>query len=414
MIKINKLSNQLGISPALFWGFVGVIFFALGTGIEVNWFSMYLEQLNYPVGYISFVFSFYGFAIFLGSYLTSFIVDRYGSYLVMLSGVGLSILSGVLIVASLRVELPTFLAFSYLLRGLSYPLFINGFLVVITIRTQIHHLGKATGLFFLASNLGISIIGPVLSARLLEKVGVDTLFYLGMMLCVLAYVLSLQLTKTAHTKGDKNKPIFSGVKSGLTILFSDRRLLIAVVVLIINNMGRFGFIIVMPIFLLTRGFTLNQWASIWAITYSVNAVAGLVFGYLGDKFGHRQIAMWFSGTITALSCLMIWVSTSYFAGNVILLGLSFSVFAIGIAAYGLISALVPAILEKNKSVSVSILNLGSGLSGFVGSFVSGLLFNWFGANVMLLVFVGVYLASSGLIYFIKTDNPSCPPDTNQL
>ncbi len=49
-------------------------------------------------------------------------------------------------------------------------------------------------------------------------------------------------------------------------------------------------------------------------------------------------------------------------------------FSIGVAAYAPLSALLPAMVPDNKVEAVSILNLGSGLSNFVGPLLVTLLF----------------------------------------
>jgi len=73
--------------------------------------------------------------------------------------------------------------------------------------------------------------------------------------------------------------------------------------------------------------------------------------YVRDKFGHIDIFM-----------------------HVNLNNKMDMLFSIGVAAYAPLSALLPAMVPDNKVEAVSILNLGSGLSNFVGPLLVTLLF----------------------------------------
>lgn len=401
-IMLTKLSQKIGIKEELFHGYMGLILFSLGMGIEISWFSSFLEGDGFNLKFISLIFSLYGFATFIFSYLSSFMVNKFSGGKIMFAGVVVYLLSASLLIIGIMYREYNLIAFSYFLRGASFPLFANSFLVLITLKTDLKHLGKATAYFFLCSNLGMNIIAPVLSSNLLSSLSAIDIFMIGAVISVFGGIIALGFSKKDIFIGKKDEKILANIATGITILFKNKRLIAAVVVLIINNMGRFGFIIIMPIFLLQRGFSLEQWGSIWAITYIVNSLAGIGFGHLGDKYGLRKIAMYFSGTITALSCVLIYIFCQYFYGNVFLLGLAFSIFAIGIAAFGPISALIPAMLSDNKPIAVSIINLGSGLSGFVGSLFAGAIFEKFGGNVLLISLAIIYLFASLLISVLKT------------
>ena len=186
------------------------------------------------------------------------------------------------------------------------------------------------------------------------------------------------------------------------ILFEYPRLAIGLVVKAINNIGQFGFVIMMPIFLVNHGYSLSQWGIIWATTYVVNSFAGILFGNLGDYYGWRKIVCYFSGTLTALSCFLIGSVIFYFPGNFFLLMLAFIVFSFGIAAFGPLSALIPAMALEKKTTALSVLNLGSGLSNFLGPVLVTVLFQKFDGFFVLGVFAVLYLLASILAIFLKT------------
>ncbi len=119
------------------------------------------------------------------------------------------------------------------------------------------------------------------------------------------------------------------------------------------------------------------------------------FGMLSDKIGWRKVLVYFSGTITGLSCLLIYFVINFTPKNYLLLLSAFMVFAIGIAAFGPLSALIPEIVPDRKSTAISVLNLGSGLSNFIGPFLVTILFQNFGGDfvficIFMFIFSGKY------------------------
>ena len=178
-------------------------------------------------------------------------------------------------------------------------------------------------------------------------------------------------------------------------------LFIGMVVKAINNIGQFGFVIMMPIFLIDKGFTLFEWGTIWSTTYIINSFAGLFFGFLGDKYGWQKIVVYFSGTLTGISCLLIAFVTYKYPGNYLLLLLAFIVYAFGIAAFGPLSALIPSLVPDKKIEAISVLNLGSGLSNFIGPILVAFLFQSFGGEIVLIVFAFLYFFGSILATRLK-------------
>ncbi|MBO0451504.1 MFS transporter [Candidatus Enterococcus murrayae] len=392
--------EKTGISSGLFWGYVGLIFFMLGATIETSWFSSYLTTIGFEVKAASLLFSCYGIFVAFFSWITSFLVKRYSIKKVMLSSIFLSLLSTGVLLTGLAAKQSMLIFSGYMLRGTVYPLFAYAFLVAITIQTPAKNLGRGTSWFWLCFNLGMTIVGPVLATKLLNYFSVYAVFLLGNFLVLVGGILSILLCQEAKAEA-ASKSITGEMKEGLQILFRFPRLTLGLLVKAINNIGQFGFVIMMPIFLLQHSFTLLQWSSAWAACYVINSIAGILFGELGDKFGWRKIVTLFSGTITGFSCLLLIVVINYFPGNFIFLVLAFSVFAIGVAAFGPLSALIPSMVPEHKVTAVSVLNLGSGLSNFFGPMLVTVLFQRFGGNITLFVFAGLYFLASILSSQLK-------------
>lgn len=399
---IGKITNRIGIPASLFYGYIGLIFFMLGAGIETSWFSAFLVSSGYEIQLVSVIFSLYGLFVAIFSWLTSFFVNIFSVRKVMIAGLIIYLVSAVILIAGIYFELLPVIAVAYTLRGVSYPLFAYAFLIWITLRSEFKNLGKATSWFWFSFNLGLTIISPLLASLLLKFSNSINILAVGMVMALLGSFLSLKVNRDHLPTFNNNKSILYEMQEGIMILFEYPRLAIGLVVKAINNIGQFGFVIMMPIFLVNHGYSLSQWGIIWATTYVVNSFAGILFGNLGDYYGWRKIVCYFSGTLTALSCFLIGSVVFYFPGNFFLLMLAFIVFSFGIAAFGPLSALIPAMALEKKTTALSVLNLGSGLSNFLGPVLVTVLFQKFDGFFVLAVFAVLYLLASILAIFLKT------------
>ncbi|QHO67369.1 MFS transporter [Pediococcus pentosaceus] len=394
-----RIINKFGISRDLLIGFVGLTIFMLGATIETGWFSSYLVSEGFSIKDVSFMFTLYGMSVAIMSWITSFLINKYSIKHTMAVGViSLLITTGILILGLNKNNFLLIIC-AYTFRGISYPLFAYSFLVLITLRVRTSNLGKATACFWLSFNLGMTIIGPSLSAKLLNYISPIDLLCIGCVFCVLGASLVFTI-KNVRTV-DKNTTLLQELKKGLFIMVEDSRFFYGMIVKTINNIGQFGFIIMMPIYLVQHQFTLIQWSTIWSACYIINSFASLYFGNLGDKIGWQKVLIYFSGTLTGVSCLIIMLGAKFFPGNYILMLCSFTLFAFGVAAFGPLSALIPAMMPNDKSTAVSVLNLGSGLSNFVGPIIVTLIFQKFGGDIVLIVFSVLYFFSSILSKKLK-------------
>lgn len=397
----NSILAKTGISKDLFWGYIGLIFFMLGATIETSWFSSYLTNKGFQVKDVSLLFSFYGIFVAFFSWITSFLVNRYSVKKTITCSLIVAFLSTIILLPGL-VSMRTGLIFlGYMLRGTVYPLFAYSLLVAITIQTPTEKLGRGTSWFWLCFNLGMTIIGPILATGLLKGMAPTFIFIFGGGLILFGGLVTLTRCEFQQSKNN-SATVLIEIKRGFWILFQFPRLIVGLLVKGINNIGQFGFVIMMPIFLLQHQFSLSQWTSAWAICYVINSFAGLFFGGLGDKYGWRKVVSMFSGTITGFSCLLLIIVTNFFPGNFLWLLSAFSLFAIGIAAFTPLSALIPSMVPEHKVTAISVLNLGSGLSNFIGPVLVTLLFQRYGGNFTLLVFAILYFLASLLSLLLKT------------
>lgn len=403
---IKKLCDKLGLPFNLFFGYIGLIFFMLGASIESSWFSSYLVSNGYEIRMASLVFTLYGLSVAFFSWITSFLVAKYSIRKVMSWGIWIYLISTILLLISLETSLVLGTIVSYMLRGASYPLFAYSFLIWITLTTNKKELGKATSWFWFSFNMGMTIISPTLASFLLNYLDPNMILILGILFVLIGGTLSLKVNRTKTDNKLSSNSLIAEMKNGILVMKDYPILFIGMVVKAINNIGQFGFVIMMPIFLIDKGFTLFEWGTIWSTTYIVNSFAGLFFGFLGDKYGWQKIVVYFSGTLTGISCLLIAFVTYKYPGNYLLLLLAFIVYAFGIAAFGPLSALIPSLVPEKKIEAISVLNLGSGLSNFVGPILITFLFQSFGGEFVLIVFALLYFLGSVLSIKLKVPQES--------
>lgn len=126
--------ERIGIPYPLRWGFVGLLIFMIGDGVEVTYLTDYLTQ---PDGgglagsQASFAtVTLYGVGVLFGSWFSGTLSAIWGPRRVMWLGAGIWLVFEVLF---LFVALPTrsllVIAVIYGIRGLAYPLFAFAFLV---------------------------------------------------------------------------------------------------------------------------------------------------------------------------------------------------------------------------------------------------------------------------------------------
>jgi MFS family permease len=129
----------------LVWGFVGLLLFMIGDGVESGYISPYLA--DHGAGSetrAAVAITVYGAVVTAGSWLSGALSDVWGPRQVMWLGLAVW---GSLEVVFLAVALPTenypLMLLAYGLRGFGYPFFAYGFLVWVLAGSPAHRLDSA-------------------------------------------------------------------------------------------------------------------------------------------------------------------------------------------------------------------------------------------------------------------------------
>lgn len=396
----NKLSQKTGLSAKLVLGYTGVLIFMMGEGLEQGWLSPYLITKGLTIQDTSLLFSVYGFTAAIAAWFSGVLAEIWGARRVMLIGLFLFLLGSIFFLSiglpnnHLAVMLPT-----YALRGLGYPLFAYGFLVWVAYEAPAERLGSAVGIFWFVYSGGLSVLGVLYSSIVLPWLGEIHTLWSALIFVCLGAVIALYLNRKQQETTKKDIK-FSYLLKGITIAFEYPKVGLGGIVRAINTSAAYGFVVFLPTVMMDLGFTRTDWLHMYASLWGVNIIFNLIFGLISDKLGWRNVVMWFGCVGCALSTLLFFYVPHYFGANYWLTISAAGIFGACLAAFVPLSAILPSLAPENKGAAMSILNLGAGLSTFIGPAVVGIFIGSLGAQGVIWIYTGLYVVAAVLMKFV--------------
>lgn len=406
---LHGLIHRIGLSPKLLLGYAGVLVFMMGEGLEQGWLSPYLIGKGLSIQESALLFSVYGFAAAIAAWFSGVLAEIFTARRVMLAGLLLFLFGSVCFLTfglpsnNLAIMVPT-----YALRGLGYPLFAYGFLVWVAYEAPPERLGSAVGIFWFVYSGGLSVLGVLYSSIMLPYLGEIHTLWSALIFVVLGAVIALMLNRDdgAAQSGNREKASLGYVLKGITIAFENPKIGLGGIVRTINTSAAYGFVVFMPMYMMDMGFTRTHWLQMYAALWTVNIIFNLIFGVISDGLGWRNVVMWFGCVGCALTTLMFHYVPQFFGANYLLTVCAAGLFGACLAAFVPLSAIMPSLAPDNKGAAMSILNLGAGLSTFVGPAVVGLFIGSLGAVGVIWIFTGLYLFSGVLMKFVTLPKES--------
>ncbi|HEJ0104687.1 MULTISPECIES: MFS transporter [Serratia] len=406
---LHGLIHRIGLSPKLLLGYAGVLVFMMGEGLEQGWLSPYLIGKGLSIQESALLFSVYGFAAAIAAWFSGVLAEIFTARRVMLAGLLLFLFGSVCFLTfglpsnNLAIMVPT-----YALRGLGYPLFAYGFLVWVAYEAPPERLGSAVGIFWFVYSGGLSVLGVLYSSIMLPYLGEIHTLWSALIFVVLGAVIALMLNRDDGTvqSGNREKASLGYVLKGITIAFENPKIGLGGIVRTINTSAAYGFVVFMPMYMMDMGFTRTHWLQMYAALWTVNIIFNLIFGVISDGLGWRNVVMWFGCVGCALTTLMFYYVPQFFGANYLLTVCAAGLFGACLAAFVPLSAIMPSLAPDNKGAAMSILNLGAGLSTFVGPAVVGLFIGSLGTVGVIWIFTGLYLFSGVLMKFVTLPKES--------
>ncbi|MGI6574052.1 MAG: MFS transporter [Fermentimonas sp.] len=396
---------KLGIPKQLAWGYLGILIFMMGDGMEQGWLSPYLIEQGLTMQQSAMLFSAYGVIIAIASWFSGVMAEAYGVKRTMFIGLVLYLLGTFGFVGYALPEMNfNVMLITYALRGFGYPLFAYSFLVWIAYVSPGKSLGRAVGWFWFVFTGGLVVLGAYYSSWAIPRIGYINTLWNAVVWVLIGSFLVLVLTKEKKRPQGNFRSKIKELTKGFTIVKREPKVLLGGIVRVINTTAQFAFPVFLPIYLAEHGFSTTEWLQIWGTIFTSNIIFNLIFGFVGDSLGWRNTIMWFGGVGCAVSTLLFYYSPQLFGDSYVAVMVTGVIWGAMLAGYVPLSALVPSLVEDSKGAAMSILNLGAGLPVFVGPAIVGIFIGLVGSSGVIWILAGLYFISAVLTKFITLPN----------
>lgn len=408
MKQNDTITNKMGIPPSLLSGYLGILLFMMGDGMEQGWLSPYLIERGMSIQQNATLFTAYGVTIAIASWFSGVLAESLTPKKTMLIGllIYLAGTAGFIGIGLDVLDFPTMLI-TYALRGFGYPLFAYSFLVWVSYVTPAGALGRAVGWFWFVFTGGLNVLGAFYSSWAIRELGHIPALWSAVFWVLLGALFALVLNKAPFRINEQaQKNTWKELIKGLTIVRTEPKVAIGGIVRVINTTAQFAFPVFLPTYMAGHGFNTTEWLYIWGTIFTSNIAFNLIFGFVGDRLGWRQTITWFGGVGCGLTTLLLYYMPQYSGGSYWLVMLAGIAWGACLAGYVPLSALVPSLVKKDKGAAMAILNLGAGLAVFAGPAIVGLFIGSVGAEGVVWILAGLYFTSAILTRFLTLPSPA--------
>jgi polyol permease family len=398
----RSVVESLGIHPPLVWGYVGLLLFMIGDGIEAGYLSKYLVDRGISSEQnVALIFTVYGITVAISAWLSGALSDLWGPRQVMAIGLAIWVVFEVgFLTLGVAPGNYGLIMLMYGLRGFGYPLFAYGFLVWISVAAPQNRLGAAVGWFWFALTGGLFTSSSLVASVAIPLIGPYQTLWFSLAMVIAGGVIALvglQEPIGRRRLAPAGAHPVRTLLSSVSIAWQKPKVAIGAIVRIINTAPQNGFLVFLPIYFTeTIGFSLEQWLRLLFFMFLSNIIWNLLFGFLGDKLGWRQTVAWCGGFGSAITTLLLYYVPHTLGANYPLAVMAAVLYGATLAGYVPLSALMPSLAPKNKGAAMSLLNLGAGASNWVGPAIVYLFKPAVGVGGVMWIYAILYLVSAGL------------------
>lgn len=409
----QNILDKAGIPKPLAWGYLGILIFMMGDGVEQGWLSPYLIGRGLAIQQSATLFTVYGVTIAISSWFSGVLTDAYGPRKTMFAGILLYIAgtAGFVGLGLPPLDYPVMLA-TYALRGFGYPLFAYSFLVWIMYRSPQHKLSTAAGWFWFVFTGGLNVFGAYYSSWAIQRLGYLDTLWTSIFWVACGAFFALVLNRDKFTGSPSSSSKLQELKKGFTILREEPKVLLCGIVRVINTTSQFAFLVFMPVYMAEHKIGTSRWLQMWGTIFTANILFNLLFGFIGDSLGWRRTILWFGCVGCALSCLLFYYSPVFFADNYWAVLLCGCLWGALLAGFVPLSALTPSLVTTDKGAAMAVLNLGAGLAVFVGPAIVGIFIGALGSTGVIWILSGLYVVAAILIAFVNQPRKTIKPSSH--
>lgn len=408
-----QTTTILGMPRKLAWGFLALLLFMTGDGIELGYLSKFLVDEGFTVTEASMVFTIYGITAALSAWLAGVLSEIFGARRVMIYGF---LIWAVFHVSFLTLGLGTLnyslILITYAIRGFGYPLFAYGFLVWVAYETNPDKLSGAYGWFWFCFAGGLGFFGSLVPSFTIPAFGPIGSLWISLIFVGLGGIIAIFMIKERtkspdYVKGNTDAGKLKEFVKGVTIIFENPRVAAGGIIRAINTTSQYGFFVALPLFYTEIiGLSTAQWLRVWSEANLIHICAALIFGLVGNKFRWHMIVKWWGCAGCAITCLLIYYGSIMLGPNPLLIFVILSLYLIALAAFVPLSAIMPSLEPNRKGTATSILNAGAGLSTVIGPAIVASLYPFFGLEGVIWAFVILYVIAAFLCRYIDAGEKS--------
>ncbi|MFI1197889.1 MFS transporter [Streptomyces sp. NPDC020883] len=399
-----------GLPKVLLWGYVGVLLFMIGDGVETSYLPAYLKgDLGFTESSVGIVFTVYGVTAAVGAFLAGGLSDLWGPRRVMMLGATCwAVCHALLLAVAIPLHSYALILLTYGLRGFGYPLFAYGFMVWIMASAPERQLGKALGWFWFCFTMGYPVLGSTLVSFLKPSIGFYHSLWISLVMITAGALVVLFLVRDRAgfqglAKGTERVGLPRTFLGCFTVMFAEPRVGMGAVVRLVNTTSQFGVWVFVPLFLVDRiGFSGQEWASLLIVMMVSNLACVVLFGALGDKWSRRKTVAWLGGVVSALACLALYYVPTAAGHDYPLVAVAVGALGVGMAGYVPLPPLMTAQAPERKGQIMSAYTLGAGASMAFGPLIGTVFIGSLGIGGVLGIYAALHLLSAVLVLCMKT------------
>src|SRR5690348_14344103 len=405
--KRSSRLEAIGIYPELAIGYFGLLLFMIGDGVEAGFLSPFLLQLGYSESKIALVFTLYGLTAAIASWLSGALSDMLGARTVMWIGLAIWVaLELPFLLYGISANSYHVILVTYMLRGFGYPLFAFGFLVWISHVTPERYLGTSVGWFWFARTGGLPTLGSLFASFAVPIYGTYKTMWYSLVFVVIGGLIAVIGVRERHGNvryiKEGESPL-SVLLSSVSIAWKVPKVGLGGLVAAATTTSEFGFLVFLPIYYIhTVGFSLHQWLQILSIMFAANVIFNIFWGVVGDRIGWRKTITFAGSCGCAVTTLGLYYIPHAVGPNYVLVTVAAVSYGIALAGFVPIAAIMAVLAPESRGPAMSIMNLGSGMSIWLGPAIVGLVQPHFGVSGVIWTFAVMYLMTAFISYTLKT------------
>ena len=406
--------DRMGIPNSIKWGFLAVLIFMTGNGVESNFISPHLALAVGDENLAATVISVYGVSVLVGSYLSGALSDLFGPKRVMLLGFLVWIVFEAAFLLSIQLDSTVLIALSYFFRGFGFPLFAFSFLVWINHVTPRARNATAVGWFYVMFTGGMPTLGSLVAILAIWGFGGGTGGETGAMIVSSLLVLAgfliawfgVREPRGLQRLAPAGESAGAVLMGGLRVMVQEPRIFAGFCVRLINTAPEFGMFVILPAVMVDDlGWSMNQWLLMTTIVFAGNISFNALFGYIGDQWGWIRTVRWFGIVGSALGLLAWWYvphmvepGSTWGYWLTVIAG---TVFGIMLAGFVPMGAVMPNLTPDHKGAAMAMYTTAAGGAAFLGSLVVAVVRPWGGDVGVVWAFVVLYGVAFALTTVLK-------------